>query len=55
VAAVQPDAPKLGVSNPAPDSIIRRFPGLALAEDPDELSWESGLAVRELKEPRVSW
>jgi cytochrome P450 len=32
-----------------------RFPALALAEDPDGLSWKSGLAVRGLKELRVSW
>jgi cytochrome P450 len=36
-------------------ALLRRFPALALAADPDELSWKSGLAVRGLKELRVSW
>jgi cytochrome P450 len=36
-------------------ALLRRFPALALAEDPDGLSWKTGLAVRGLKELRVSW
>jgi cytochrome P450 len=39
----------------AVSTLLRRFPGLALAVDPDELRWKEGLSVRAPHALPVTW
>ncbi|MBI0384522.1 cytochrome P450, partial [Streptomyces albiflaviniger] len=36
-------------------TLLRRLPGLRLAEDPDDLRWRGGLIMRGLRTLPVTW